>query len=93
MRLNTEPTVMEDPEFLKREVERFRTAGCQVWMDDFGSGYSSLSVLREFRFDEIKLDMKFLDRLDGAPGSIIESMVLMARALSKLWLEGPLVVE
>ena len=32
----------------------------QVWMDDFGSGYSSLNMLREFDFDAVKIDLRFL---------------------------------
>ena len=45
---------------LKEIVNRFRSAGYQIWMDDFGSAYSSLNALKEFAFDELKLDMCFL---------------------------------
>ena len=63
-------------------VERFREAGFAVWMDDFGSGYSSLDVLRDIHFDLIKFDMSFLRKLDeGDKGKIIlrELMKLAGR--------------
>ena len=40
----------------KTTIEKFRNAGYQVWMDDFGSGYSSLNILKDFEFDQIKID-------------------------------------
>ncbi len=49
-----------DPDYLKEQIRRFHEAGFKVWMDDFGSGFSSLNVLQDFDFDLIKLDMKFL---------------------------------
>ena len=43
-----------------------------MWMDDFGSGYSSLDVLQNIRFDLIKFDMRFMDGFDsGEEGKII----------------------
>ncbi len=77
----TESTIMDDPAAFRAEINRFRSGGYQVWMDDFGSGYSSLNVLKDFKFDEIKLDMKFLSAFDDDSKSIIESMVLMAKKL------------
>ena len=53
----TESVMAEKKELLKGIVERFRSAGYQIWMDDFGSAYSSLNALKEFEFDELKLDM------------------------------------
>lgn len=49
-----------DPDYLKEQIRRFHEAGFKVWMDDFGSGFSSLNVLQDFDFDLIKLDMRFL---------------------------------
>ncbi len=37
-----------------------RSAGFNIWLDDFGSGYSSLNVLKDYQFDVMKIDMKFL---------------------------------
>ena len=68
----TESVVGSDFEFMKAQVERFRALGFKVWMDDFGSGYSSLDVLQNIRFDLVKLDMRFMQQLDaGDEGKII----------------------
>ena len=44
-----------------------RSLGYQVWLDDFGSGYSSLNNLVEYEFDVLKLDMVFLRSYDKYP--------------------------
>ena len=44
----TESLMAEQKDMMLEIVNRFRNAGYQVWMDDFGSGYSSLNVLKEF---------------------------------------------
>ena len=44
-------------------VEKLRQGGFRILMDDFGSGYSSLNMLKEAPVDEIKLDMRFLSCL------------------------------
>ena len=79
----TESMVGSDFEYMKEQVERFRAQGFQVWMDDFGSGYSSLDVLQSIQFDLIKFDMGFLRRLDeGDNGKIIlTEMMRMATSL------------
>lgn len=55
----TESALTQDDKLLKNQIDRFREAGYEVWLDDFGSGYSSLHVLQNFNFDEIKIDMAF----------------------------------
>ncbi len=77
----TESMIISDPELLKDVISRFREAGYQVWMDDFGSGYSSLNVLDDYTFDEIKLDMKFLRRFDQKSKQLIRSIISMAKEL------------
>ncbi len=79
----TESVVGSDFDFMKAQIDRFRAQGFQVWMDDFGSGYSSLDVLQSLKFDLIKFDMGFLRRLDsGDEGKVIfTSMVRMATSL------------
>lgn len=79
----TESALTSDPERLKTAIDRFHEAGYSVWMDDFGSGYSSLNVLKNYRFDWIKLDMSFLRDFSSNPASsvIIRSVVEMAKRL------------
>ena len=60
----TESVVGSDFDFMKEQVGRFRALGFPVWMDDFGSGYSTLDVLQSIPFDLIKFDMSFTQKLD-----------------------------
>jgi len=79
----TESVIATDFEFMKSQVERFQALGFPVWMDDFGSGYSSLDVLQSIRFDLIKFDMSFMRKLDeGNSGKIIlTELMKMATSL------------
>ena len=77
----TESVVMSDPEKIKLEIEKFRSAGYEVWMDDFGSAYSSLNTLKNFDFSEIKLDMLFMRDFDEKSKKIITSIINMAKKL------------
>ena len=79
----TESMVGSDFDYMKEQVRRFREKGFRVWMDDFGSGYSSLDVLQSIKFDLIKFDMSFMKRLDeGEDGKIIlTEMMKMATSL------------
>ena len=81
----TESINDEDMTVLNIGIERFRSLGYEVWMDDFGSGYSSLNVLKEYSFDTIKFDMKFLHGFDIHKSEkakyIISSNLEMARLM------------
>ena len=79
----TESVIGNDFNFMKAQVERFQSLGFPVWMDDFGSGYSSLDVLQSIRFDLIKFDMSFMRKLDeGEAGKIIlTELMKMATSL------------
>ena len=79
----TESTIGSDFDFMREQVARFQQLGFPVWMDDFGSGYSSLDVLQSIRFQLIKFDMRFLQSFDeGESGKIIlTELMRMATAL------------
>lgn len=77
----TESATMLNPDRTKTEVERIRHAGYEVWMDDFGSDYSSLNSLKDFNFNEIKLDMVFVRSLSEKSKKIITGVVRMAKSL------------
>jgi len=87
----TESAYGEDSDKVRATVQTFREMGFMVLMDDFGSGFSSLNMLRELNVDMIKLDAYFL-RMDEATEKkgmhILESVVNMAKTMSM-----PIIVE
>ncbi|MGI6032186.1 MAG: EAL domain-containing protein [Coriobacteriales bacterium] len=54
----TESAFEDVPEALARAMHEFKRRGYKLWMDDYGSGYSSLEMLSEYYFDAIKIDKK-----------------------------------
>ena len=79
----TESTISQDFEFMKEQIERFHNLGFKVWMDDFGSGYSSLDLLQDIHFDLIKLDMRFMKQFGNSEKSriILTELTKMAIGL------------
>lgn len=77
----TESVFIKDIETVNQTLNKFRAAGYQIWMDDFGSGYSSLNVLKDYEFDTIKLDMAFLSNFTDRSKEIVKSVVDMAKHL------------
>ena len=76
----TESALNEKSDHLKNECKKFRNSGYQIWIDDFGSGYSSLNTLMEYDFDVLKLDMEFLRTFDKNPrtGNLLNYIVYAA---------------
>jgi diguanylate cyclase len=79
----TEGVLMEDAEAAIEVIQGFRDAGLHVALDDFGTGYASLSYLRKFPFDKLKVDQAFVRNLGVTAGSaaIIHSVVSLGRSL------------
>ncbi len=75
----TETTFAEDNGVITEAIEKFQKAGFEVWMDDFGSGYSSLNSLKDYEFDQLKIDMAFLKSFTGRSRIIVTSIVQMAK--------------
>ncbi|MDK2966546.1 GGDEF domain-containing phosphodiesterase [Lacrimispora sp.] len=88
----TESAYAEDYDLIRKVVEDLRRAGFPVFMDDFGSGYSSLNMLKDVNVDVIKIDTKFLDMNENSKGrgmGILETIVRMARVMQlKVIAEG-----
>ena len=87
----TETAYADDLNPVQETVQNLRQKGFSVLMDDFGNGYSSLSMLRNLNMDVIKLDAQFLrlDREVETKGvSILESIINMTRNIST-----PIIVE
>ena len=78
----TESAFVKDMDKVDAFIRRFHQMGYKVWMDDFGSGYSSLGVLKKYSFDELKLDMSFLEDFDEKSRQILISIVRMAKKLN-----------
>lgn len=77
----TETVVMSNPDSIKNIISKFKSEGFEIWMDDFGSAYSSLNMLKEFELDEIKLDLVFLKNLNEKSKIIIKNIISMAKNL------------
>ncbi|MET4065752.1 diguanylate cyclase (GGDEF)-like protein [Bradyrhizobium sp. S3.2.6] len=65
----TETALLDDSEATIGILHQLRTLGVRVSLDDFGVGYSSLSYLRKFPFDRIKIDRSFVGTLGESPES------------------------
>ena len=81
IRVEITESIMASDSYVQSEIQRFRLVGYEVWMDDFGSGYSSLNTLKDYKFDELKIDMAFLSNFNEASRVIISSTVRMAKNL------------
>lgn len=57
----TESAFIENDAKMQKGIRQFRDAGYEIWMDDFGSGYSTLNMLKDYSFDVMKMDMAFLN--------------------------------
>ena len=79
----TESALAENTDFLNSTIKDLQESGYAIWLDDFGSGYSSLNVLKDFHFDVIKIDMKFLSNFDKNEKSrdILDCVIQLANRL------------
>jgi diguanylate cyclase (GGDEF)-like protein len=81
----TESVLLRDEAKVHKVLHKLRDMGVQIALDDFGTAYASLSYLRSFPFDKIKIDRSFVRDLDGAQRSdcvaIIHAVAGLARQL------------
>lgn len=86
----TESAFMEDQDLVMKTMSKLHQNGFQIMMDDFGSGYSSLNVLKDMEVDYLKIDMKFLreEEFNGKGEKVLTSVIRMAK-----WLHMPSIVE
>ncbi len=80
----TEQDVAKGTERFQEQLLSIRKNGYQLWLDDFGSGYSSLNILGQYQFDLIKFDMELLRHLDdynGANRVILRGLLSIAKKL------------
>ena len=78
----TEEDMAMGAEHFYSQLRELRKRGYRIWLDDFGSGYSSLNVFSRLEIDLIKFDMELLRNLDqngGVNRDIIRSMIAIAK--------------
>jgi diguanylate cyclase (GGDEF)-like protein/PAS domain S-box-containing protein len=79
----TESVLMRDAEATVAHLCRIKELGVKVAIDDFGSGQSSLTYLRRFPIDELKIDRSFIGAIDGSREStaLLHTLVELGRTL------------
>ncbi|MBK5959637.1 hypothetical protein CCR97_15695 [Rhodoplanes elegans] len=79
----TEGVLIDNPEDAKQRLKELRALGVKIALDDFGSGYSSLSYLRRLPIDKLKIDKEFVAPLGRSAngGVILQAIVALGRAL------------
>jgi two-component system CheB/CheR fusion protein len=79
----TESALMADPESAYQQLRQIRQAGLRVSIDDFGTGHSSLSCLRRYPLDELKIDRSFIADLEHSTRDleVLRSILNLSRAL------------
>ncbi|MBP5199478.1 MAG: EAL domain-containing protein [Schwartzia sp.] len=79
----TETAYMDDPAQLIMASEKLRKAGFKIMVDDFGSGYSSLHMLKDIPLDVLKLDMRFLSNVEPSSkaATILLGVIRIAQSL------------
>lgn len=82
----TEDAIMRDPAVAADVLAGLRAAGVRVLLDDFGTGWSGLSTLRDLSVDGLKLDGSFVRGMQEDPTTlaIVESVVQLAERLGLL---------
>ncbi len=83
----TESVFISDEVGTRAQLEFWKSLGVRIALDDFGSGYSSLSYLSAFPIDKIKIDRGFLAKLnprdpDRAADIILRTIIDLGRALN-----------
>lgn len=87
----TESMLLQNTQHTMRVLEEIKELGISISIDDFGVGYSSLSYLKHFSFDYLKMDKSFIDNLSMSPKDelIISGIIKLAHSLNmKVIAEG-----
>lgn len=77
----TESLFMEDLSQIMAQLEHLRMADVRISLDDFGTGFSSLSLLRKLPVDELKIDKSFIDNLerDAWARELVRSIIAIGK--------------
>ena len=79
----TEGLLLKDASNVKDRLLEYRNAGIEVSIDDFGTGFSSLSYLKKFDIDYLKIDRSFISNLinNETDRALVEAIIVMAHKL------------
>ena len=79
----TEQVISKDRDNAVKAMERLKTTGIRLSLDDFGTGFSSLSHLKDMPLDEVKIDGKFVKVMQDRPKdmALVKTILAMAEAL------------
>ncbi|RDV29426.1 EAL domain-containing protein [Alteromonas aestuariivivens] len=75
----TESVFADNRETVVRQVNAIKARKVQISIDDFGTGFSSLSQLQSLSFDHIKIDRSFVQKLEEGSDTIIRATLMIAR--------------
>lgn len=81
----TESILGNNVENIINRINRIKSLGVHIYMDDFGTGFSSLSFLNTVNFDVIKIDKSFIDDIkdERSSHSMVNTIISMSNALKK----------
>ena len=82
----TESALMHDTSAIVYRLRRLKEIGVMIAIDDFGAGQSSLTYLRQFPVDQLKIDRSFVAAMDGTRESaaLIHTLVALGKAMGLL---------
>ncbi|MEP4890974.1 MAG: EAL domain-containing protein [Aliiglaciecola sp.] len=79
----TETALIKNPQTIAKVFNAFQQEGVQVWVDDFGTGFASLSLLREFKINGLKIDRSFVNGIASCNEdfTLCSAIIAMAQRL------------
>lgn len=79
----TETALINNPQKIANVFNAFKHEGVQIWLDDFGTGFASLSLLRKFNIDGLKIDRSFIDGIENNNDdfTLCSAVIAMAQRL------------
>ncbi len=79
----TETALIRNADVAARTFRAFQDEGVQIWLDDFGTGFASINLLREFKIDGLKIDKSFVDGIHRKDDdfTICSAIIAMAQRL------------
>lgn len=79
----TEGMLMDRVDQTRQQLDALRALGCELSIDDFGTGFSSMSYLKRFPLDELKIDKSFISGTptDTTDVAIVKAIIALAHSL------------